>query len=76
MQITLLTFAQSADQLGFRERLIDVDATESPRDILRRIAPAFDPTGLRVAVDHEYHDWDEAIGPGRELALIPPVSGG
>jgi molybdopterin converting factor small subunit len=29
-----------------------------------------------VAVDGEYHEWDAPLGSAREVALIPPVSGG
>ncbi|MEI9960038.1 MAG: MoaD/ThiS family protein [Limisphaerales bacterium] len=31
---------------------------------------------IRVAIDLEYADWDKPIGAARELALVPPVSGG
>jgi molybdopterin converting factor small subunit len=40
------------------------------------VAPAFDCAACRVAVDGEYHDWDAPLGAAREIALIPPVSGG
>ncbi len=76
MLLTLLAFSIAQDQLGFREREIECNTTETPRAILARIAPTLDPTSMRVAVDCEYHDWDTPIGTARELALIPPVSGG
>ncbi len=76
MQILLLAFAQSRDRLGFAERAIEASPVETPRQILCRVAPSFPAEGTRVAVDCEYHDWDAAIGSARELALIPPVSGG
>ena len=31
---------------------------------------------MRIAVDQEYADWDSPIGEAKEIALIPPVSGG
>jgi molybdopterin synthase sulfur carrier subunit len=31
---------------------------------------------LAVAVDHAYAEDHAALGPGQEVALIPPVSGG
>ena len=72
----LLVFAQAGDSLGFRERVVECKAGDSPRAILAQIAPHFSTENLRVAVDEEYADWDRAIGEAREIALIPPVSGG
>lgn len=76
MQVKLIAFAQAGDSLGFRERVVDCEARETPRAILARIEPRFSTENLRVAVDEEYADWDRAIGEAREIALIPPVSGG
>lgn len=76
MHVKLLAFAQTGDRLGFRERVIECAASDSPRVILQRIDPDFSTENLRVAVDEEYADWDGAIGEAREIALIPPVSGG
>ncbi len=77
MQIKVLTFAQTRTQLGFGERMVDCAATETPRMILRRLAPEFQPGNtIRVAINQEYADWDQPVGEAFELALIPPVSGG
>lgn len=76
MHIRLLAFAQTRDALGFHEREVPCAPGETPREIVARIAPALELAHLRVAVDCEYHDWDRPIGEARELALIPPVSGG
>ena len=77
MQISILTFAQTRIELGFSERSVEASATETPRAILRRIAPGFTPgNSLRVAVNQEFADWDKPVGEAFELALIPPVSGG
>lgn len=76
MPVKLLAFAHTRDLLGFQERLLDCEPEETPRAFLARLAPALDCTGLRVAVDGEYHDWDTPIGSASEIALIPPVSGG
>lgn len=77
MQLKILTFAQTRTQLGFSECSVECAPTDTPRAILRRLAPDFDPgRTVRVAVDLEYADWDQPVGAATELALIPPVSGG
>lgn len=77
MKITILAFAQTSGQLGFSEKAVDCEPGETPRQLLRRLAPNFDPGKIvRVAVNQEYADWDRPIGSATELALIPPVSGG
>lgn len=77
MKVTLLTFAQTRTQLGFGEKSVECEPGETPREILRRVAPGFDPgKTIRVAVNQEYADWDLPVGQATELALIPPVSGG
>ena len=77
MKVKILTFAQTRTQLGFGERTVECAPTETPRAILRRVAPEFEPgKTIRVAVNQEYADWDQPVGEAFELALIPPVSGG
>lgn len=77
MKIKILTFAHTRTQLGFDEKEFECHAGETPREILRRLAPQFDPgKTIRVAVNQEYADWDRPVGNASELALIPPVSGG
>lgn len=77
IHVKLLAFAQAAVELGWREMPAECAPTETPREIFGRLAPGFSPSAARVAADCEYHSWDEAIGPDtRELAVIPPVSGG
>ena len=87
MEVKLLAFAQAQDQLGFREQQFESRPGETPRQLLQRVAPGFDPGLARVAVQCEYHDWDAPIDDCRnprqssgtqplEVAIIPPVSGG
>ena len=76
MQLRLLAFAQAHDLLGFRERVVECTPAETPRALLARLAPGANCAAMRVALDCEYADWDAPIGAARELALIPPVSGG
>lgn len=75
--LKLLAFAQAADRLGWREMTVECAAGEPLREILMRVAPDFDVSSSRVAVDCEYASWDDAPGPtSKEIAIIPPVSGG
>jgi molybdopterin synthase sulfur carrier subunit len=76
LEITILTFAQARETFGFASRTVVCAADDTARTILRRFAPGVSLDHLRVALDHEYTDWDAPIGPARELAIIPPVSGG
>lgn len=76
MKLKVLTFAQTRTQLGFGEREIECAAEETPRAILCRLVPGFEPGVVRVAVNQRYADWDKPVGEAFELALIPPVSGG
>ena len=74
--MNILAFSTAREQAGFSEMEVDVAPAETPREILRRVAPALDAEGMRAAVDCEYWGWDTAVGGGREMAIIPPVSGG
>ena len=77
MQVTLLAFASAAQTLGWRERQVAAEPSDTPRTLLGRVAPGFDPAQARAAVNCEYHDWDAVIrDTAREVAIIPPVSGG
>jgi molybdopterin converting factor small subunit len=77
IQVKLLAFAQAADRLGWREMLVECPPDETLRAIVERHAPGFDVSSARVAVDCEYAAWDDAAGAlAREVAILPPVSGG
>lgn len=43
ISVKLLAFAQAADRLGWREMLVECAPQETPREIIERIAPNFDP---------------------------------
>ena len=76
MEITIVAFAQASERLGFRERRVACEPTDSAQDLLARLAPGCDLSQYRVAKDHEYCGWHEPLGAAKELAIIPPVSGG
>jgi molybdopterin converting factor small subunit len=72
----IVAFAAARERAGFAEMEIEVGPGETPRGILRRVAPGMGVENLRAAIDCEYWDWDAAVGGAGELAIIPPVSGG
>ena len=76
MNIKLLAFAQAQEAFGFHERTATCTAEDTPRSLILRIKPDAELGQLRVALDYEFATWDTPIGAARELALIPPVSGG
>ena len=76
MHIKLIAFAQARDQLGFDERNLEYQPDQTARELILGLAPGATLGTMRVAVDQEYRGWDEPIGLAREIAVIPPVSGG
>jgi sulfur-carrier protein len=76
MNIKLLAFAQAQEAFGFRERTATCDPNDTPRTLILRLKPDANLEHLRVALDYEFTSWDTPLGTARELALIPPVSGG
>jgi molybdopterin synthase sulfur carrier subunit len=76
VQLRILTFASATEQIGLRETEMECAPVDTPRQILARLCPSFDSDSARVALDCEYVAWDAPIGDARELAVLPPVSGG
>jgi molybdopterin converting factor small subunit len=76
MSITVLAFAQSQDLFGFSSRELSCEPGDTPRTLVLRLVPGADLSLLRVALDCEFTTWDTPLGDSRELAIIPPVSGG
>jgi molybdopterin converting factor small subunit len=77
MKVTLLAFANAAQKLGWRTCEVTAVPSDTPRTLFVRAVSNFTPGTARVAVDCEYGDWDAPIGAqAREIAIIPPVSGG
>ena len=77
MQIRLLAFASAAEKLGWREQRLECTAKDTPRKVLARVAPDFSVDKMRVSVDCEYCSWDTPLGArAKEVAVVPPVSGG
>jgi molybdopterin synthase sulfur carrier subunit len=79
--VKLVAFGGTRDILGAREMdfpiTVPCTAATFLDEVCRRF-PALVPfqRSIRVAVNGVYANDDEAVSPGDEIALIPPVSGG
>lgn len=76
ISITVLAFAQAQDEFGFSSRSVPCSPADTARSVVLRLKPDARLEHLRVALDCDFASWDSPIGEARELALIPPVSGG
>jgi molybdopterin converting factor subunit 1 len=79
MTHTIHLFAAARDLVGAPTVVVDPPSTVA--DLRRQLAERY-PTlaallpKCRIAVNHEFADDDDAVPPGAEIAVIPPVSGG
>jgi molybdopterin synthase catalytic subunit len=82
MRIRLRLFASCRDRVGSDHLDLELPPDNpTVRALLRAVgqtAPELAPLlpALRVAVNQRFADDDQVVGPGDEVALIPPVSGG
>lgn len=77
----VLAFGSAADVLGWRQRELELSGELTVRGLLDLLAAECPRIGqardrLAVAINEQYAQPDDAIGPGDEVAIIPPVSGG
>lgn len=77
-RVTLLAFAHARDVLGFSEKEIQVDPAATAESLLESLHPGAiaQLPGTRIALDQDYAPWSAPIGDAREIAILPPVSGG
>jgi molybdopterin converting factor small subunit len=79
ISLRILCFAHARDLLGFAEKVIPCPPTATPREVLLSQIPRdtlLPSETWRIALDHEYANWDSPIGQCSEMAVLPPVSGG
>ena len=81
MHVRLRFFASAREAMGRTELPFDVPDGATVGDLLARLRaeyPSFArlPREMMVSVNLEYRQPDYALGPGDEIAFIPPVSGG
>ncbi|MCB0550653.1 MAG: molybdopterin converting factor subunit 1 [Phaeodactylibacter sp.] len=80
MEVKILAFGIAKDILG--GTTLSVELPEQPtvgqlKAHLCRAYPAFEKlASFAIALNTEYADDQEAIQPGDEVVIIPPVSGG
>lgn len=78
--ITVLYFASLAQQANSDQESLQVASDSSIADIYQLLQQrhGFDmpSDSLRVAINHDFANWQDAIADGDVLAFIPPVAGG
>lgn len=76
--IKIIYFAGAKEMVGKGEEMLKVDNL-TVKQLLEWIGssyPAFDQTGMQVAINEEYAMLDDKVKTGDVCAIIPPVSGG
>jgi molybdopterin converting factor subunit 1 len=79
--VKVLLFGAAADRAGARQVELPVSGEITLQDLWDRLTgeyPDLEPMGgtLAFAVNQEYAGMERRVGPGDEVALLPPVSGG
>ena len=76
MEVTVRLFAMLRERAGVPEVTLELPEGARVRDALASLEGIAEGVPLVLAVNREYADAEQALDPGDELALIPPVSGG
>jgi MoaE-MoaD fusion protein len=76
MRITVRLFAALRERAGWSRREVDLADGALVADVWPELGLGDEPPGLAYARNREYADRDTPLGPGDEVAVIPPVSGG
>lgn len=79
LQVKALLFASYADALGSGELPLLLKPGSTVADAVaavRERSPSEIPPRPLVALNERYASYDDALAPGDEIALIPPVAGG
>ena len=74
--MTVRLFAMLRERAGVPELTLELPEGARVRDALASLEGIAEGIPLVMAVNREYADAEQALDPGDELALIPPVSGG
>jgi molybdopterin synthase catalytic subunit len=76
VEVTVRLFAMLRERAGAREVTLELPDGALVRDAIAALHGVADGLPVVMAVNREYAREDDALDPGDELALIPPVSGG
>jgi molybdopterin converting factor subunit 1 len=81
MPVKVLLFGAAADRAGVRQIELPVGAEATLGELWPVLADRYPGLmsmrdTLAFAVNGEYARMDEAVSPGDEVAVLPPVSGG
>ena len=79
--IEVLLFGAAADRAGTRKVQLDLERSTTLREVWPLLADRYPELSsmrdtLAFAVNGEYAKMAESVGPGDEIAVLPPVSGG
>ena len=79
--VEILLFGAAADRAGTRKVQLEVGEGATLAEVWPLLAERYpDLSSMRdtlaFAVNGEYAKMDEPVGPGDEVAVLPPVSGG
>ena len=81
MTIEVLYFASMADAVGRTRETIELDEGATVAALWRALVERYPPLGTLayrplVACDMGYSSWERELAGVREVAFLPPVSGG
>lgn len=76
MTIEVKLFAMLRERAGADRVEVELPEGATVADLLTRLADLIGALPVRAAVNREYTGEGQALQPGDEVALIPPVSGG
>jgi len=81
MKVHVRLFALAKQRAGRSEVVVELPEPATVADLKRSLVEALPDlaplaSSLLIAVDSEYAGDDQVVGPGSEVAVIPPVSGG
>lgn len=81
MEVQVRLFALARELAGTDRLRVELPERATVAELRRRLAercPALGPIvhRLLIAIDSEYATDEQRIEPGREVACLPPVSGG
>ena len=81
MELRVLLFASAKEAVGAAEVKLPASRASTVRELTAALAEAHPalaqllPSSM-IAVNQEYAEEDDPVGPSDEVALIPPISGG